>query len=46
MTDTTPNQPMTNADRQSLIRIVKARAKQAEREAEMREKIVYAEVID
>lgn len=46
MTDTTPDPTMTNADRQALIRIVKARAKQAEREAEMREKIVYADVID
>ena len=43
MTDTNP---MTNADRQALIRIVKARAKQAEREAEMREKIVIVEVLD
>ncbi len=43
MTDTNP---MTSADRQALIRITKARAKQAEREAEMREKTLYAEVID
>ena len=46
MSDTTPDQPMTNADRQSLIRIAKGRAKQAVREAEMREKIVLAEVLD
>ena len=44
MSDTTPDQPMTNADRQFSTRIAKGRAKQAVREAEMREKIVLAEV--
>ena len=43
MTDTNP---MTNADRQALIRIAKARAKQAEREAETHEKILIVEVLD
>ena len=42
----TNTNPMTNADRQALIRIAKARAKQAEREAEMREKIVIVEVLE
>jgi hypothetical protein len=46
MTGATPDQPMTNADRQSLIRIAKGRAKQAEREAEMQEKILIVEVLD
>jgi hypothetical protein len=43
MTDTSP---MTNADRQALIRIARARAKQAEREAETQEKILIVEVLD
>ena len=43
MTDPTP---MTKADRDALIRIAKARAKQAEREAETQEKILIVEVLD
>ena len=46
MTDTTPDQPMTNADRQALDCIAKGRAKQAEREAETQEKILIVEVLD
>src|SRR6476660_8722878 len=38
--------PMTSAERGQLIRLVKARAKQAERDAEAREKTLYVEVID
>ena len=37
---------MTKADRDAVIRIAKLRAKQAEREAETREKVLLAEVID
>ena len=43
MTDTNP---MTNADRQALIRIVKARANKVKRETKMREKIVIVEVLN
>ena len=45
----TPDQtgePMIKADRDALIRIAKARAKQAEREAETQEKILIVEVLD
>jgi hypothetical protein len=35
---------MTKGEREQLIRLVKARARQAEREAEMREKVLLAEV--
>jgi hypothetical protein len=35
---------MTSREREQLIRLVKARARQAEREAEMREKVLLAEV--
>ena len=37
---------MTKAERDQLIRLVRNRAKQAEREAEMREKVLLAEVQD
>lgn len=37
---------MTKGERDQLIRLVKNRAKQAEREAEMREKVLLAEVRD
>lgn len=37
---------MTKAERDQLIRIARRRAKQAEREAEMREKVLLAEVQD
>jgi hypothetical protein len=40
------DQTMTKADRDALIRLAKLRAKQAEREAETREKVLLAEVID
>jgi hypothetical protein len=40
----TPPQPMNKADRDALVRIARARAKQAEREAETRQKILLAEV--
>ena len=46
MTDRNPDQQMTNADRQSLIRVARGRARQAEREADMREKTLLAEVQD
>jgi hypothetical protein len=37
---------MTKAERDQLVRLAKLRAKQAEREAEAREKILLAEVLD
>jgi hypothetical protein len=40
------DEQITKAERDQLIRIAKLRAKQAEREAEMREKILLAEVQD
>jgi len=43
MTDTSP---MTKGDRDSLIRIVKARARQAEREVDARKAILIAEVFN
>jgi hypothetical protein len=45
MTDN-QDQPMTRADRDQLIRVARLRAKQAEREAEMRQKVLLAEVQD
>jgi hypothetical protein len=39
-------EPMSKADRESLIRINRARAKQAEREADARAKILQAEVMN
>jgi hypothetical protein len=43
MTDTSP---MTNADRQALIRIARARAKQAEREVDARKAFLIAEAVN
>jgi hypothetical protein len=45
MSDSTAR-PMTNKDRDQLIRLARMRAKQAIREAEAREKILLAEVTD
>jgi hypothetical protein len=39
-------QPMTPTERGQLIRLMKSRAKQAERDAEAREKTLMAEVLD
>ncbi len=40
------DEQITKAERDSLIRVVRLRAKQAEREADMREKVLLAEVQD